>query len=75
MTDVHKCVNAVLSHTALPVVQPVQQVVQAPVVQAQPVVQAPAPQAPAPQTAGIPLGGQPAPQPALQPVSPDAIPF
>ena len=48
-----------------------QQVVQAPVAQTQPIVQA----QPAPQTAGIPLGGQPAQQPALQPVSPDAIPF
>lgn len=54
------------------VVMPMAQV-QAPVVQAQ--VQAPIP-TPAPAPAGVPLGGQPQPQQqALQPVSPDSIPF
>lgn len=61
-----------------PVAQPQAQVVM-PMAQVQPapVVQAPIPTpAPAPATAGVPLGGQPQPQQqALQPVSPDSIPF
>lgn len=61
-----------------PVPQPAPQVVM-PMAQVQPApvqVQAQAPiPTPAPATAGVPLGGQPVQQQALQPVSPDSIPF